>query len=205
MKEEQLLEGLKKAVPEGVELDVSKLDIKGLNTFVNDDTNAVVASKKEGFMAEGRQAFLTEKGFKDVAAFDDFKSTAESSDNELKKKYTKLEGDYNTLKSDHEKLNITMKTDKQINQLTSTAEDGLRVNPKYAKFVHSEISVTVAEAKKNGKELSFEDAAKAYLTKNEQYQLPIKNGTRHKQPAIKTADDVNDFYAKRYGNRKNRK
>ena len=200
MKENELLEGLKKVVPEGSEIDVSKLDVKALNAFVNEDTNNIVASKKTGFLEEGKKSFLTEKGFADVEAFDTFKTKAETSESDLLKKFNKLDGEHNTLKADHNKLNVQISTDKEVTQLTRG--EGFRVDPKYAKFVHSEFATARNTAKASGKDLTMEEWGKAYFEKNAQYQMPIKTGTRHRGTVINTGKDVDNFYEERYAKRR---
>lgn len=205
MKENELLEGLKKVVPEGMEIDYSKLDIKALNTFVNEDTNNIVASKKQGFIDEGRNGFLTEKGFKDVAEFDTFKTKAESSESDLLKKYNKLDGEHNKLVASNSKLNLEITTDKEIGRLKSTEKEGFRVDPQYAKFVHSEFASSRKAAKESGKELTMDEWAKPYFEKNSQYQQKIVTGTRHRGPNIKSGSDVKDYYEDRYAGRGNKK
>lgn len=203
MKKEDLEKGFKAAIPEGVEIDTSKVDFDKFNTFVNDDTNNVVASKKTGFLEEGRKSFLTEKGFDSVDAFDKFKTKAESSESVTSKKYTKLEGEHNILKADHNKLNVQIATDKEIGELTNA--EGFRVDPKYSKFVHSEFATARNAAKASGKDLTMDEWGKAYFEKNAQYQTPIKTGTRHRGTVINTGKDVDNFYDERYKNRRSKK
>ena len=178
MKEDQLTKALQEAIPEGVELDISKLNIKGLNEAVNLDTNNVVASKKEGFMNEGKANFLKANDFENEDKFKSFVTTSKGSETENLKTLRKAEKERDDFKGKFEGLTKTVNTDKEIASLTSTDEGGFRAKKEYAAFNHSEISLIVKQAKESGKPIEFKDAAKGYYETNKQYVNPISTGSR---------------------------
>lgn len=190
MKENELLEGIKKAIPEGVELDVSKLDIKGLNEFVNTDTNNVVASKKEGFMNEGKASLLKSYEFENEDKLKEFIDTSKALPSENLKTLRKTEKERDDFKGKFETLELGVKTDKEIASLTSHEEGGFRAKKEYAAFNHSEISLIVKQAKESGKPIEFKDAAKGYYDKNKQYVDPVSTGARHNTRGRTTTSDA---------------
>ena len=200
MKKEELTAALKEA---GVNDEtIGSIDVDKLNGVVNEDTNKVVASKKDSFMEEGRNSFLTEKGFKTVDDFDAFKTKASSSESETLKKFNKLEGEFNTLKSTHDQLNVKVQTNSEIAKLTSTDEGGFKVDPKFSGFVHSEFATARKAAKDSGKELTMEDWGKAYFQTNKHFQTSTSTGTRSRGPVIIDSNDAREKLKERYASRR---
>lgn len=204
MKEDQLEKALKEAIPEGVELDISKLNIKGLNEAVNLDTNNVVASKKEGFMAEGKANFLKANDFENEDKFKSFVETSKGSESENLKTLRKTEKERDDFKGKFNSLEKTVNTDKEIASLMSHEEGGFRAKKEYAAFNHSEIKVIQKRAEESGKPIEFKDAAKGYYETNKQYVEPMSTGARHKQKGLKNTSKA-DYVKERIAASRTRK
>ena len=173
MKKEDLTAQIEKAIPEGVEIDVSKLNLDGLNEFINKEENDLIAGKKKEHMTAGVDAFLTDKGYENVEAFDSASSLFNSSETEINKKLKKSNEDLDAMTKQFNTLTETRNGEQQTAILTGNDEGQFGVKKEYAKFVRSEVSALVTD------KLDFKAAAKTYLEKNEHYVDHYSSGRRN--------------------------
>ena len=199
MKKEELIVELKKAVPEGVEVDFSKWDIDSVNTFANTDTNNVVASKKEEFMAAGQANFLKENGFEDIDKFKGSIEQYKKDETKIGKDLTKANQDLGDITAKYNKLNDTVTGERQSAILTGDGEGQFKVKKDFGKFVRTEVLGLMAKAKADGKEITFEDGAKTYLETNKQYIDPYATGRRN-FGNNKRVTDEDAYLAEKYKN-----
>lgn len=202
MKKEDLIVELKKAVPEGVEIDIDKLNVDGLNTAINLDTNNVVASKKEEFSTLGVNSFLKDKGFDNVEAFDQKVELFGKDETKMSKDLEKAQNDLKAVNLDFTKLKGEVSETNEMTVLTGKGDKQLSVKSDFGKFVRSEVNALratkAAEAKKEIKDIDFHDTAKEYLEKNQHYIDTFSTGRGYNGGNHQVSNEQ-DYLDKKYG------